>query len=227
MCGADASPLERTGGQRRRLHATGRRAPLSANDMGDDQELVRRVLEGDRNAFRDLVRRYERLVAHIVARMVLDSRDREELCQDVFVRVHDRLPGFRFEARLSTWIAKIAYRVCLNALERIHPQIVGLDALPDVDFSDEGEGLLAAHADSALAGAEHEALVALVHRAIDTLPLAYRTAVTLYHLDELRVAEIADIMGIPDGTVKSYLFRARRMLREQLAARYAMEDLSS
>jgi RNA polymerase sigma-70 factor (ECF subfamily) len=193
--------------------------------MGDERQLVRRVLAGDPDAFRDLVRRYERLVAHLVARMIHDSRDREELCQDVFLRVYDRLPGFRFESRLSTWIAKISYRLCLNAVERKQPATITLDALPDHDAAGDSVDLVTVPGDEVFDRAEHEQLVTIVHRAIDELPLRYRTAVTLYHLEELGVGEIANIMEVPEGTVKSYLFRARRLLRRDLVAHHAVEDL--
>jgi len=83
----------------------------------DERELVERILDGDREAFLTFIDRYERLVKHIVFRMV-DDRDREELCQDVFMRAYRYLDGFRFEAKLSTWLARIARNTCLNHLEK-------------------------------------------------------------------------------------------------------------
>ena len=84
----------------------------------DERELVERILDGDREAFLTFIDQYERLVKHVVYRMVDDDRDREELCQDVFVRAHRYLDGFRFESKLSTWLARIARNTCLNHLEK-------------------------------------------------------------------------------------------------------------
>jgi RNA polymerase sigma-70 factor (ECF subfamily) len=210
--------------------ATERASGLSPQDMDADRELVRRVLAGDLRAFRQLVSAHQKLVTHIVARMLDDPRDCEELCQDVFIRVHARLGTFRFEARLSTWIAKIAYHLALNSLERRRPVHLALDAIPTLGVA--GNGV----ADSDLFEAPArgpdgsdklhlEELTSIVHLAVDALPLGYRTVVTLYYLQELAIEEIAHVMGLPEGTVKSYLFRARRLLRERLTAQYGVEDL--
>ena len=82
------------------------------------RHIIERVLRGDRRAFRTLIRRHQRLVGHIVFRMVSDPRDREELAQDVFIKAHRNLKQFRFDAKFATWLAKIAYNACLNHLEK-------------------------------------------------------------------------------------------------------------
>lgn len=187
--------------------------------MESDREIVERVLAGERDAFAALVRRHQRLVAHVVHRMVRDPRDREELCQDVFFRVYRKLDTFAHQARLSTWIARIAYRACLNHLER--------RALPLYDdLRGEGEDAepaierVAGSGPSPLETVEAEELRAFVRARVDELPLQYRTVVTLYHLEEMSVGEIADVMDLPDGTVKSHLFRARKLLKDKLVRAY-------
>ena len=78
--------------------------------MTDDQALVARVASGDMQAFRLLIKQHERLVSHMIGRLIDNAEDREELCQDVFLKVHEKLSEFNFQSRLSTWIATIAYR---------------------------------------------------------------------------------------------------------------------
>ena len=83
-----------------------------------NSQAIERVLAGDSEAFRVIVENHRRLVGHIVFRMVPRRTDREDLCQDVFVKVYRNLGGFKFESRLSTWIARIAHNTCLNFLEK-------------------------------------------------------------------------------------------------------------
>jgi RNA polymerase sigma factor (sigma-70 family) len=186
-----------------------------------DRELVSRVLAGDRDAFRDLVQAHQRLVSHVVFRIVRDPRDREEVCQDVFIRVYQKLDQFAHESALGTWIARIAYRLSLNHLERRRIPLYD-DLRPEETGGASVDQLPAAWA-SPLDEAEGAQLRAFVRARVDELPVQYRTVVTLYHLEEMAVGEIAAVMDLPEGTVKSHLFRARRMLKEKLVARYGPE----
>jgi RNA polymerase sigma factor (sigma-70 family) len=191
--------------------------------MESDREIVERVLAGDRDAFTALVRRHQRLVAHVVHRMVRDPRDREELCQDVFFRVYRKLDTFGFQARLSTWIARIAYRACLNHLERRALPLY--DDLRDADGGGEPPiERVPGGGPSPLDAAEAEQMRAFVRARVDELPVQYRTVVTLYHLEEMSVGEIAEVMDLPGGTVKSHLFRARKLLKETLMAAYGPRE---
>jgi len=80
----------------------------------NEKQLVQEVLSGSDSALKLLVEKYERLVAHMVGRIVPEGMDKEEICQDVFIQVYKKLSGFNFEAKLSTWIATIAYRMAVN-----------------------------------------------------------------------------------------------------------------
>ena len=193
-----------------------------------DQEIVRRILQGDRAAFVAFVERYERLVRHVVFRMVRDGRDREELCQDVFMKAHRHLARFRFEAKLSTWLARIAYTTALNHLEKKRLPLYADVAAPHEE-AEPGRLNKLAQLPSEDVGPEAEAAAldvrALVHGALDGLPVAQRTALTLYHLEGMSVKEVGEVMGLPDGTVKSHLFRARKQLKDLLLAQYHPDDL--
>ena len=86
--------------------------------MIDDKALVAQVLSGDRHAFRVLIKQHERLVGHMISRLIDRHEDREELCQDVFLKVYEKLGEFTFQSKLSTWIATIAYRHGINHLRK-------------------------------------------------------------------------------------------------------------
>jgi RNA polymerase sigma factor (sigma-70 family) len=188
--------------------------------MPSDHELVRLAARGNADAFRRLVDDHQRLVAHVVFRMVPDTGDREDLCQEVFIRVYQKLRTFRFQSKLSTWIARVAYTVCLNHLakKRIETTMDRIDV--EEMEGDRGHPL---GLDSADTG--NEEMRAFVRTRVQELPLPYRVAVTLHYLEDMTVQEIGELMEIPAGTVKSHLFRARAMLRRDLVARYGAEEL--
>lgn len=172
--------------------------------MDDDKALVSRVLGGDMQAFRALIKKHERLVVHMIGRIVKQEEDREELCQDVFLKVYEKLADFNFQSQLSTWIATIAYRHAINHLRK---KKITLAELP------EGEIVIADEV------ADHD-IDAYLIKLIEALPVQYKTVITLYHLEHKNYAEIGEITGMPEGTVKNYLFRARQLLKEKAAKYY-------
>lgn len=178
--------------------------------MEDDRALVTAVLERAPGAFERLVARHQALVWHLVYRMVRHPEDARELCQDVFLRVHQRLHQYRFESALATWIGRVAFSVASRHLQRKRLPMTEVDE-PEMDaMASVGDGF-----DLEAACADRETMDHL-RGAIDALPPLQRTLVTLYHLDELGIAQIGDITGLPEGTVKNYLFRARQRLRREL-----------
>jgi len=184
----------------------------------EDRELVGRIRSGDAGAFRLLVDQYQRLVMHVVFRLVDGPEDREELCQDVFVRIHLKLGQFNFESKLSTWIAQIAYRTCLNFLSRKRLPIA--EEPPHWWAGESGESSwLDRQADDGPSPAETlagEEAFDLVRQSVSRLPPLLKTVITLYHLEDMSVAEIGTVTGLPAGTIKSHLFRARQILTDQL-----------
>lgn len=188
--------------------------------MEDTRALVGRILDGDPGSFQKLVSDHQRLVGQIVFRMVSNTTEREDLCQDIFVRVYQNLDRFQFQAKLSTWIARIAYNTCLNFLEKKRLPLYE-------DHAPEGETVdhRAAEAVSPHQWTASRQMSTQVCEEIDGLPVLYGTIVSLYHLQDMTYAEIGEILSLPDGTVKSYLFRARKMLKERLAARFQREEL--
>lgn len=185
-----------------------------------DRPLVEAVLANAPGAFERLVREHQALCWHIIYRMVRHPEDARELCQDTFLRVHQSLRQYRYESALKSWIGRIAYTAALRHLER--KRIALVDPVTDEDASSftenigDGFDLEAAYADSEIA--------AHLHAAIEALPPLQRTLLTLYHLDELPISEIANITGLAVGTIKSHLFRSRLRLREWLEAAHGVSS---
>lgn len=180
-----------------------------------DRALVDAVLANRAGAFEQLVRDYQGLCWHIIQRMVRHPEDTRELCQEAFLRVHRYLHQYRFDSPLKSWIGQVAYSVAKRHLERKRIELADPvgdeDGMSLLDNIGDGTDLQDEHAQ---AGEERE-----LHAAIERLPPLQRTVLTLYHLEELPIGEIAAITGLAEGTIKSHLFRSRKTLRDLLTPR--------
>ncbi len=183
--------------------------------MDTDRALVDAVLADRPGAFEQLVRDYQGLCWHVIQRMVRHPEDTRELCQEAFLRVHRYLHQYRFDSPLKSWIGQVAYSVAKRHLERKRIPLAepagdeGGQSL--LDNLGDDEDLQQSHLQAE--EARH------LHAAIERLPPLQRTILTLYHLDELPIGEIATITGLAEGTIKSHLFRSRNKLRALLAPR--------
>jgi len=190
------------------------------SDCSESRRLINEVLNGNSAAFATLIERNKKLVSHVVFRMIANKADREDVCQEVFIKVYQNLDRFNFESKLSTWIARIAYNACLNHLEKKHvPLLDDLGSEQDILEKYSGDG------ETPDCYMERQDIMARVRSEIDRMPVHFRTVVTLYHLDEMSYEEIAEVTDMPLGTVKSYLFRARKLLKERLKEKYQLEDI--
>ena len=180
---------------------------------------VQAILDRRPGAFEALVRDYQRLCWHIVIRMVRDPEDARDLCQEIFLRVHRRLHQFRFECPLKSWVGQIAYSIALRHLERRRAWPINfVDVEAPVAVEEQGdESFDLPELANEVQGARR------VRAAVDALPAVPRTLVTLYHLEELPIEQIAAITGMRAGTIKSHLFRARSALRDWLRCRGVYE----
>jgi RNA polymerase sigma factor (sigma-70 family) len=175
-----------------------------------DLALARAVRDGMPGAFERLMREHQGLCWHIVQRMVRHPDDTRELCQETFLRAYRHIEQYRGDSPLKAWLGRIAYSLALRHLEKQQRGVVAAGA--------NDEDAMAQTADPVETEALHARQIAGddLHAAIDALPPLQRTLLTLYHLDELSIPEIANITGLPDGTIKSHLFRSRRRLRQLL-----------
>ena len=198
----------------------------STNDRTDDKHLVYNVLSGNSRSFGVIIKNTERLVTQIVFKLISNPEDRKDMVQDIYLKAYKKLPEFGFQSKLSTWIAQISYNTCLDYLRKkklvlpdpgtVHEDYVAdkLDAL-NLQFN------RITHDDSTL----RRDLSGILQSEIAKLSPLYKTLITLYHNEEMSYQEIGQITGLPEGTVKSYLFRARKALKNNLLLTYKKEDL--
>jgi RNA polymerase sigma-70 factor, ECF subfamily len=177
-----------------------------------DGDLVALALRGHGDAFATLVERYDRAVYHLAYRTLHDVEEARDVAQEAFFKAFRSLRTFKPGAKFSTWIFAITYHACCDRLNR--RKRYSNETLPE-------------RADSA-AGPEQR-VIALdeaqrLRAAIDALPEKYRSVITLYHLQGRQYEEIAQVLGLPMGTVKTHLFRAKEQLRRLLSGTEVTES---
>ena len=188
--------------------------------METERILINKILNGNLKAFKNLVERYQKLVIHVIFRSISDREKQEDICQEVFLKVYQNLAGFKFQSKLSTWIAKIAYTTTLNYVQKEKLQ---QDRELKQTYDEESENACLNPVDSVqtkdpspLERIEGQDVSAFILKKIEKLPAPYSTIITLYHLEQMSYQEITEIMDLPEGTVKSYLFRGRKKLKASL-----------
>lgn len=180
-----------------------------------DKELIQAVLNGNKQAFGVIIKQSEGLVAQIMYKMITDAHVRKDLVQEVYIKVYTSLGEFRYQSKLNTWIGGIAYKTCLKYLER--RPVEALEVM-EGDFPIMEAGMAAKVM-------TQKELAGILQEAIDQLSPIFRTLVTLYHQEQMSVEEIVGVTALPEGTVKNYLYRARKLLQKSLLEKYKKEDL--
>ena len=187
----------------------------SLNVLGDG-ELVSSAIAGREAGFEELVRRYQRPIAAYVYRMVGDYDAALDLTQEVFIKVYNSLTRYRSEFKFSTWVYKIAHNSAVDYLRkssgRERSLVSGMEG-DQYDLPIES-GSLSPEQES-----EREERRLEIEAIVRSLPTAYRELILLRHSQDLTYEEIVGVTGLPLGTVKNRLFRAREMIRQQFVAR--------
>ena len=184
-----------------------------------DQEIVALARKGQEPAYRELVRRYERPVFSLIYRMVRNRELAEDLAQDTFVKVLNALGTYRPEFKFSSWVFKIANNVAIDQLRRRELETLSLEGSPHATTPDAVEATtleLGTSGESALDEVANRELGGEIERAIAKLRPEYRTCILLRHVEDRSYEEIAEVMDLPLGTVKTYIHRARHELRAML-----------
>src|SRR5215467_14355025 len=189
-----------------------------------DEDLMGQVAEDDERAFPELVRRYQGRVTNLVSRVLNDRECADDLAQEVFVRVFVHRRNYRRGSKFSTWLFTIAANLAKNEIRRRvrRKNWFSLDALTEV-LSDSLPQL-ADPTESREQGLEREQLQGTVGRAIATVPEKYRLALVLRDIEGLAYEEIAEVLGLPGGTVRSRINRARGMLQRKLQPLLRKQD---
>ena len=180
----------------------------------EERWLVEQVLSGNRKAIGQLVTQYERLVLHIVTPLIGINEDREDLCQDIFLKVFEKLHTFEFRSKLSTWIGNIAYNSSINFITKKRNILFSELAIDHEDDVSPATTMINEDPGQLMVAKEQ---LSFLQQAIDQLPPMQRTIILLFHYHDLSLDEISDITGDPVNTVKSHLFRARKKLKEKLS----------
>ncbi len=198
------------------------------NDLGrnnlSDKFLVEKVLGGDSKTFDIIIKNTENLVAQIVFKTINNAEDRKDVAQDIYLKVYNNLPHFRFQSKLSTWVAQIAYNTCFNFLEKKKLIFVG-DSFDQAKSETQNTEINRSEEFDSEKFIFQGERSDILKNAIDALSPIYKTLITLYHNEAMSYTEIAQITHLPEGTLKNYLFRARKALKENLLLTYKKEDL--
>jgi RNA polymerase sigma-70 factor (ECF subfamily) len=186
----------------------------------DDRELATMAAGGREPAFRELLNRYERPVFSLIYRMVRDRTLAEDLAQEAFIRAFNAIGSYKTSYKFSNWILKIANNHTIDHLRKRKLDTVSIHGSPHATTEDEisqTRVVIEARDENPHEYLEHKELGGQIEEAIGGLREEYRTVILLRHVEGYAYDEIADIMDLPLGTVKTYLHRARGELRKSLA----------
>ncbi len=174
--------------------------------------IIKQVLGGDTNAFELIVKQYEKKVYNLALRYLKNREDALDLSQEVFIQVYNNLAQFRGDAQFSTWIYRVTYNKCVDMLRKT--QKIKRNVVMSID--DENFFETRDHRATVEESYEGRETLLSVMKIIDTLPSEQRDVVMLRYIKDLSYAQIADVLQIAEGTVKSRLNRARLKIKEQL-----------
>lgn len=186
----------------------------------DDQQLIGLCRAGREEGYRQLLARYEGYIYSLCYRLAGNREDALDLTQETFIKVINGLDGFQINRAFKPWLRRITVNACYNFLNRRSPAGVSLEQPLD-------EGLTLADVQPAVADPAREVewrdTRRLLWEMIERLPAVYRLVLVLRHQEGMSYRDIAEITRLPEGTVKTHLFRARRRLRQDMAEQYGWE----
>lgn len=191
-----------------------RKGKLEIEELPEDEELIKRIKEGDERAFELLMRKYKRRVYLIALQSTKSHEDAEDITQEVFIRVFKSIPSWEPRASFSTWLYKVTNHLCVDYhRSRVRQRVESVDdeeaAVPEPRAED-----LASHPNRVAEEREIRRLIDEVIR--KNLSGRQRDAFILYYYGGLQVKEVAEVLGVAEGTVKMHLFRAVSKIREAL-----------
>lgn len=209
------------GGALAALRGRRRDAPMEAPAAWeDDRALVAAIIDGSQAAFAQLVQAHQRTCAHVIGRMVGDRDQVADLLQETFLAVFRQLHRFRFESSLRTWVSRVAYTTALQHLRRRRLEMqwmMAVEVPEELGIGDEGPGP-AELSETLQAGRQLAA-------ALERLSAPQRLIVGLHYLEDFDLVEIEQVTGLPRGTIKSHLYRARQILKQELTRHAAAGEL--
>ena len=181
-----------------------------------DEELVAAILSGDRDRFGELVERYQKRLVNYLYRLLRDLDEAHDLSQEVFFKVYRALDSFNPKYRFSTWMFRIGQNAAIDVLRKRRLKMVSMTVADDEDGGDR-EWEFAGDERGPYRELRNRERGDAIQEAVEALPWEYRELILLRHFGELSYDEIAKLKGMPLGTVKNKLFRARQMLKGNLS----------
>jgi len=182
--------------------------------LDDDQVLIKKIRKGNKAAFEELMRKYNRKIFNFVIRMVRNDEVAVELTQDFFIKIYTVIDKYNFEYKFSTW----AYRICYNlVIDHIRKNQIQIESL-DNDTVSQKEIVSSENyvKDVGFRILSDEEVKTHLWKLVDGIPLKFREVILLRYIQELKYEEIADISGLPVGTVKNRIFKAKEMLKQEI-----------
>lgn len=183
-------------------------------ETDEDQVLIRRALRGERRAFEELMRKYEKRIFGFVVRMVRNEETAVDLTQDFFIKMYTVLDKYNFEYKFSTWAYRICYNLVIDHIRKHQAQVESLD-----DDSVSPRDLLASdnvNREDGFRALSRAETRDYVWRVVDGIPLKFRELILLRYIQDLKYEEIADITDLPVGTVKNRIFKAKEILKQEM-----------
>jgi RNA polymerase sigma-70 factor (ECF subfamily) len=183
-----------------------------------ENEIIRRVIEGDQRAYTELVDRHKDKALTLAMRMLKNRSEAEEALQDAFVRAYRALPSFERKSTFSTWFYRIVFNVCSSALSKR-----GNNNLLSIDIENDDELKIEIPSDGEMPDVELESkeFYEIVRKEISAMEVSYSSILTMFFLQEMSYEEIISATGLPLGTVKNRLFRARLQLRSAVLRHFS------
>jgi RNA polymerase sigma-70 factor (ECF subfamily) len=185
--------------------------------VNEDIAVIEEILNGNKNLFSVLQKKYSKVISSLIRKMIKDEDDVEDLVQETFIKAYKALDRYQSNYTFSAWIYKIASNTCIDFLRKKRLNIISIDV--PIGGSDEDEGMTFEIEDNSyqpdVEYINNERRNALFS-SIEQLPEKYRIIIKMRHEDELDYNEISDKLNIPLGTVKAHLFRARKLLLDDL-----------
>ena len=182
--------------------------------LDDDQVLIEKILDGSKLSFEELMKKYNKKIYNFVIRMVRNDEVAIELTQDFFIKIFSVLHKYNFQYKFSTW----AYRICYNlVIDHIRKNQVYVDSLNGDNISQkrlvESKNYIS---EDGFDNLEKDELKTYLWKTVDLIPMKYRELILMRYLQELKYDEIAEISGLPVGTVKNRIFKAKELLRKEI-----------
>jgi RNA polymerase sigma-70 factor (ECF subfamily) len=182
--------------------------------LDDDQILIKKIRKGSKAAFEELMRKYNRKIFNFVIRMVRNDEVAVELTQDFFIKIYTVIDKYNFEYKFSTWAYRICYNLVIDHIRKNQMQTESLDS----DAVSQKEIVSSENyvKDDGFRILSNEEVKNQLWKLVDGIPLKFKEVILLRYIQELKYEEIADMTGLPVGTVKNRIFKAKEILKQEI-----------